>query len=28
LGTDKYELIYEEKDELFEIGVDARATKP
>src|SRR5215467_20283 len=27
LGTDKYELIYEEKDELFDIGVDRTRDK-
>jgi oligopeptidase B len=27
LGTDKYELIYEEKDELFDIGVDRSRDK-
>jgi len=27
LGTDKYELIYEEKDELFDIGVDRTKDK-
>ena len=27
LGTDKYEMIYEEKDELFDIGVDRTRDK-